>query len=262
MAVIGAYRKGSAFFASGSGYNSSLGDVSEDFNISVNVDYTAKGGGDVIAFVSGHTHTDNFSSLVGTEGSLSRGYAYIGLMGSTSFANFVFDRANNRICAVKYGTSSPDTTEGAAVEAPDTGSIESGEWTINIDQFRPDGTNLYNGLSGTHTSGGISSATKINTTTLEIDATAGDSKYRTSKAIAVKPFTLYAIPSDWNGSILAFGLSGGRSGFITPTIDLNGYKFFQTGIRQYYVVFDHHTGSYTDYANFWIKEMGEGVEYS
>ena len=261
LAIIGAYRKGSAFKASGSTYNASLGDISEDFNVSVDVGYTTKGGGDVIAFVSGHTHTDNFSSLVGTEGSLSRGYAYLGLMGSTSFANFVFDRANNRICAVKYGTSSPDLTEGAAVEAPDTGSIESGEWTVNIDQFRPDGTNLYNGLSEIHTSGGLSSATKIDTITLEIDATAGDSKYITSKAIAVKPFTRYAIPSNWNGSLLAFGQYGSRSSFITP-VSADGYKYFQTGIRQYYVVFDHHTGSYTDYANFWIKEMGDGVEYA
>lgn len=253
LAVISAYRKGSAFSASGSAYNASLGDVSEDFNISVAVDYTAKGGGDVIAFVSGHTHTDNFSSLVGVENSLSRGYAYIGLVGATDFANFIFDRANSRICAVKYGTSYPDTTEGAAVEAPDTGSIESGEWTANFDQFRPDGTNLYNGLSATHTSGGLSGATKIDTTTLEVDAVAGDSGYKTSKAIAVKPFTRYAIPSDWNGLLLAFGLAGGRSGFITPTA-ADGYKYFQTGIRQYYVVFDHHTGSYTDYANFWIRE--------
>ena len=162
---------------------------------------------------------------------------------------------------MKYGTSSPDLTEGAAVEAPDTGSIESGEWTVNIDQFRPDGTNLYNGLSEIHTSGGLSSATKIDTITLEIDATAGDSKYITSKAIAVKPFTRYAIPSNWNGSLLAFGQYGSRSSFITP-VSADGYKYFQTGIRQYYVVFDHHTGSYTDYANFWIKEMGDGVEYA
>lgn len=262
MAVIGAYRKGSAFVASGSGYNASLGDVSEDFTISVDVDYTAKGGGDVIAFVSGHTHTDNFSSLVGIEGSLSRGYAYIGLMGSTSFANFIFDRANNRICAVKYGTSSPDITEGAAVEAPDTGSIESGEWTVNIEQFRPNGANLYNGLSETHNgAGGIASATKIDKSTLEVDAIANNSGYLISKAVEVKPFTRYAIPSNWGGNLLAFGPSGSKSGYITPTA-ANGYKYFQTGIRQYYVVFDHHIGSYTDYANFWIKEMGEGVEYA
>ena len=261
MAVIGAYRKGSVFSASGSGYNASLGDVSEDFSVSVNVDYTEKGGGDVIAFVSGHTHTDNFSSLVGWEQSLSRGYAYLGLMGSTSFANFIFDRTNNRICSVKFGTSTPDTTEGAAVETPYTGSIESGEWTVNIKQFRPDGTNLYNGLSATYTGGGVSSATKIDKSTLEVDGIANKSGYLISKAVEVKPFTRYAIPTGWNGLILAFGPSGAKSSFITPTA-ANGYKYFQTGIRQYYVVFDHHTGSYADYANFWIKEMGEGVEYS
>lgn len=261
LAIIAAYRKGSAFKASGSTYNASLGDISDDFNVSVDVDYTTKGGGDVIAFVSGHTHTDNFSSLVGWEESLSRGYAYIGLMGSKSFANFIFDRANNRICAVKYGTSSPDLTEGAAVEAPDTGSIESGEWTVNIEQFRPDGANLYNGLSEIHTgAGGIASATKIDKSTLEVDAIGNRSGYLISKAILLKPFTRYAIPSSWNGQLLAFGPSGSKSGYITPTA-ANGYKYFQTGIRQYYVVFDHHTGSYTDYANFWIKEMGEGVEY-
>ena len=154
-----------------------------------------------------------------------------------------------------------ENNAGAAVEAPDTGSIESGEWTVNIDQFRPDGTNLYKGLSGTHTSGGISSATKIDTSTLEVDAVAGTTGYLPTKAIAVKPFTRYAIPSNWNGSLLAFGSSGSKSGFIAPTA-ANGYKYFQTGIRQYYVVFDHHTGSYTDYANFWIKEMGEGVGYN
>ena len=261
LAVVSAYRKGSAFSASGSTYNSSMGDVSADFNVSVDVDYTTKGGGDVIAFVSGHTHADNFSSLVGTEGSLSRGYAYLGLMGSTDFANFVFDRENNRICAVKYGNSIPDTTEGAAVEAPDTGSIEDGEWTVNIDQFRPDGANLYAGLSEVHSSGSLSSATKVNTSTLEVDAVAAQTGYIPTKAIALKPFTRYAIPSSWNGQLLAFGLAGGKSSYITPTA-ADGYKYFQTGIRQYYVVFAHHIGSYTDYANFWIKEMGEGVEYN
>ena len=56
-------------------------------------------------------------------------------------------------------------------------------------------------------------------------------------------------------------VTGSKSSYITPT-RADDYKYFQTGIRQYYVVFDHHVGSYTDYANFWIKEMGEGVGYA
>jgi hypothetical protein len=266
LAIIAAYRKGASFKYSGSGNIPGSGDVAEDFMFDIDVDYTSKGAGDVIGFISGHTHADHFSRSVGYENSLSRNYAFLGLMGSTEYSTFIIDRENSTIHVVKYGdsvliTDERDDLAGSVQDAPDVGTIESGEWSVNFDQFRPDNTNLYNGLSETHTSGGISSATKIDTTTLEVDAVAGDSKYRISKAVAVKPFTRYAIPSNWNGVLLALGQTGGRSGFITPTT-ADGYKYFQTGIRQYYVVFDHHISSYTDYANFWIKEMGEGVEYS
>jgi hypothetical protein len=261
LAIIAAFRKGTSFSYSGSTFNASLGDKQADFNVSIDIDYSSKGVGDVIAFISGHTHTDNFSRRVGIENSLSRNYAFIGLMGCVDFANFVIDRENSRICAVKYGNSTPDNTAGAVVDSPDTGTIESGEWSVTFSQFRPNGENLYNGLSSVHASGYYpDNSSKVNLNTLELDSAPQTGSYITSKAVAVKPFTKYAIPSGWNGVIRAFGEEGNGSSWVTPVAE-NGYKVITTGRSHCYLVFSHHYGSYADYANFKIKEIYSGIEF-
>lgn len=266
MAIIAAYRKGTSFKYSGSTYIASHGDVAADFDVSIDINYSDKGVGDVIGFICGHTHVDNFSRRVGYENSLSRNYAYIGFMGSTHFANIVIDRENSVIHFVKYGgavVKTDDRTDlvGMVEDAPDTGSIKSGEWSVAFSQFRPNGENLYNGLSQVHATGVYpDNSSKVNLETLELDTAPQSGNYATSKAIPVKPFTRYAIPSNWNGLIRAFGDTGGGSSWLTPVAE-DGYKVVTTNIRNCYLVFSHHIGSYSDYANFKIKEIYSGMEF-
>lgn len=268
LAIIAAYRKGTSFAYSGTTrINSSEGD---DFNVDINIDYSSKGVGDVIGFIFGHTHADYFSRCVGYENSLSRNYAYIALMGSTHFANFVVDRENSTIHVIKYGGGVPIADNrkspggdlyGTVEDTPDSGSYAEGEWSVTFDQFRPNGESLYNGLSEVHATGVYpDNSSKIDLETLELNTAPQSGNYATSKAVVVKPFTRYAIPSNWNGLVRAFNDAGGGSGWLTPTVE-DGYKVVTTGIRHYYLVFSHHTSSYTDYANFKIKEIYSGMEF-
>lgn len=262
LAVINAYQKGSSFAASGNVYNASLGDVAEDFNVSVEVDYSANGTGNVIGFISGHTHTDNFSRSVGFENSLSRGYNFLSLFGATGFANYVVDRENNKITFVKYGKAWPDKT-GSVVDAPDTGSIESGEWSVNITKNIPTGENLFAGYSEVWSEGGYTfdSNTQLDLNTMEVTSLSTVSRSSVAlKVIPVKPFTRYALPADFSGSILAFGTTGVRSSYLTPTVG-EDYKWIQTGIRQYYIAITLHTGTYKNYENFQIQEIFSGMEF-
>lgn len=261
LAIVAAFRKGSSFAFTGSTWNASLGDVKEDFNVSVQIDYSERGVGDVIGFISGHTHADNFSRRVGAERSLSRNYAFIGVWGNVGFANLIIDRENSRITAVKYGDSLPDRTEGAVVDTPDTGSIESGEWSVTFDQFRPNGEDLYNGLSEVHASGVYpDNDSKIDLDTLELNAAPQTGPYVVSKAVEVLPFTKYAIPSNFDGLIRAYNGGGGGSAWLTPSVE-DGYKVVMTGGTHFYLVFCHNTNSYTDHPNFKIKEIYSGLEF-
>ena len=261
LAIVAAFRKGASFAFTGSTWNASLGDVKEDFQVAVDIDYSGKGVGDVIAFISGHTHADNFSRRVGAERSLSRNYAFIGVWGNVGFANLIIDRENSRITAVKYGDSYPDKTEGAVVDEPDTGSIESGEWSVTFDQFRPNGEDLYNGLSQVHGSGAYpDNNSKIDLETLELDSAPQSGPYTVSRAVEVLPFTRYAIPANFDGLIRAYNGGGGGSAWLTPSTE-DGYKVVTTGATHYYLVFCHNTSAYTDYANFKIKEIYSGMEF-
>ena len=260
LAVIQAYKNGSSFSFVGSVYNASLGDTSADFTVSVSADYSTKGAGDVVGFISGHTHSDNYSKAVGYEMSLSRGYSFLGLIGATSFTNFVIDRTNSKISVVKHGTSAPETATGTVVGVPDEGSIASGEWSVLSNQFRPDGSDLFNSWDSMgdgytfHASAGISLAT------MEVTDRVESANWTLTKAIAVKPFTKYMIPDDYVGAITAYGSTGARSGALTP-VDEGDYKVVTTGIRQYYLVFAFHRPTYTDYLNFKTKELYYGLTF-
>ncbi|MBR2714656.1 MAG: hypothetical protein IKB73_00415, partial [Ruminococcus sp.] len=213
-----------------------------------------KGCGEVIAFFSGHTHTDNFCDTVNVEESLSYGFTYIGVNGSYSFANFIIDRENKTINAVKHGESVPEKTQGTLAGTPDIGSIESGEWAVYYGKELPNGKNLFSGASDIWGSQ-YSIAGKLDTTTLELisPAKASSENNKLSKATFLKPLTNYTIPDDFVGSCMLYSKSGSaiQKGNI---IDHGDYKTFQTTDYSVYVVFNINTDEYENYDEFFIKE--------
>ncbi|MBQ4129732.1 MAG: metallophosphoesterase [Ruminococcus sp.] len=263
LAIISAYKNGTSFKASGSAYNpSNKNDRSEDFLVSVDVDYSNKGCGEVIAFMSGHTHTNNYTNEAGYKNSLSYGYTFIGTIGSSNFSNYVINRENNTISAFSYGKVVPETAQGNVTTPPNTGSIESGEWVVSYSQFVPNKESIYNGVSEKHPMYyTLSDDSKIvDLETLELDNSVKVAAARQlTKAIAVKPFTTYIIPDDYKGDCLSFSSSGARRAFLKP-VDHGDYKTITTDIRQYYIVFSLDTNIYKDYKNFYIKEMVYGIE--
>lgn len=257
LGVITAYKNGSRYQFSGSVYNASnTNDAQEDFVVSVNVDYSEKGEGDVIGFISGHTHTDNYSNTVGINRSPSRGYHFLSLMGSTSFANFIINRSDNSISVVKHGAVVPDLTEGVSVVAPALGSIESGEWTIFFDQFRPVVVNIFAGWDSAGAGHCYNTDNiVIDLETMELTEHVENNVYICSKAVPITPLATYKIPADFNGGAIAFNAEGMRSGFITP-VAYDGYKTVtSTTSTQYYMVFYAHTSTYTDYENMTVELM-------
>lgn len=262
LAVINAYQKGTAFAAEGTDYNLSKGDIPEDFYVSVDVDYSINGTGTVLGFISGHTHTDNFSRSVGYENSLSYGYPFLSLFGENTFANFVVNREEKKISVVSYGKTTPDISD-ATVEAPDDGSIRSGAWSVALTDNLPTGENLSCGYSELWTQGGYTfdGTTRLDVDTLEV--TSLSTAYNSGvamKAIAVKPFTRYALPKDFSGMILAFDANGNRSYYLTPTAG-EDYQWIQTDIRHCYIAIVLHTATYPDYRNFMLKEIYSGMEF-
>lgn len=257
--IIAAYRKGTSFKAQGSTYiavSNVTKDNEEDFMVDVDVDFTAKGAGEVIGFFSGHTHKDNVCKTVDIENSLAYGYTFVGLSGSTSFTNYVVDRDKKTISAVKHGDVFKENDSNREIGTPDTGSVESGEWSIKYDNFLPQDNNIYNGLSDIYkTNTYFDGSTKLNLETLELEnAIDTTSSYVASKGIALKPFTTYVIPDDFMGTCLAFSRYGGKHPVITP-VDHGDYKTITTGIRNYYVAFFFYEKGYKDYDNFFIKEL-------
>lgn len=97
LEIVKAYRTGTSYSFKGSvsyagQQNTGYNEKAEDFMVDINVDYSSKGVGDVIAFFNGHTHSDNYSQAVGYEGSLSHGYTYMGFWGAVDFATVVINR--------------------------------------------------------------------------------------------------------------------------------------------------------------------------
>lgn len=255
--VITAYKNGSSYQFSGSVYNvSSAVDVPEDFMVNVNVDYSDKGEGDVIAFISGHTHADNYSNEVGVERSPSRGYAFLSVMGATEFSNIIVNRADNSISVVKHGQSFPDKTEGATVVSPAVGSVESGEWTVYFDQFRPeDNGNIFTGWDS-YGKGHNYDPDNIwlDFDTMELTSHIEQAAYICSKAVPVTPNTTYKIPSGWIGTIISFNVEGGKSNFPAP-VAADGYKTVTTLGTHYYLVFAANWYLFEDYENMTVEQV-------
>jgi len=263
LSIISAYRKGTAFKASGNTYLPMTSkDNKDDFNVSVDVDYSEKGCGEVIAFISGHTHSDNYCNTVGVKQSLSYGYTFLGLVGINSFSNFVINRDTHTISVVKYGRVIPEITSGNLVGTPDFGTIESGEWTVSYSQFLPNGENLYTGVSDVYPIGyTFDNISDIDLETLELTGvTQTPASRQLTKAIPIKPLTTYAIPSDYKGDCYVYSAIGKKSSALKTT-EHDGYKTFTTNIRNCYVVFSLDTGFYKDYENFFIKEVSGGLTY-
>lgn len=253
LGVIGAYKNGSQYHYSGSVYNASTGDIADDFMVTVLADYTTKGAGDVVGFLSGHTHADNYSNEIGIDRSPSRGYAYLSIK---NVGAFVVNRADSSITLVKYGQGVPDKTVGASVVAPAQGSVESGEWTVYFDQFRPEIANIFGGWDSRGFGYIIGDNSTIDLQTMELKDPKEDAKYITSKAVPVTPSTTYKIPSGWSGLIGAFKSGGNKSGYLTPTESADGgYKMITTTASQYYLVFSAHV-SYGDYENMSVVRHG------
>jgi hypothetical protein len=250
LGVIGAYKNGGQYHYSGSVYNASTNDIADDFMVTVHADYTTKGAGDVVGFFSGHTHADNYSNEIGIDRSSSRGYAYLSIK---NVGAFVVNRADSSITLVKHGQGVPDMTEGASVVAPAHGSVESGEWTVYFDQFRPEIVNIFNGWDSRGQGYIIGDASVVDKDTMEITEPKVDEKYITSKVVSVTPSTTYKIPSQWSGLICGYNSSGKKSGYITPATSADGgYKTITTAGTQYYVVFSAHI-SYSDYENMSVE---------
>ena len=259
LSIISAYRKGTAFKKSGSTYNVSYkNDRKEDFMVSVDVDYSEKGYGEVIGFFSGHTHSDNFTNQAGTQNSLSYGYTFIGTSGAEGFNTFVVDREKKTISAFKSGVINPEKTVGNIVTQPHTGTIESGKWSVVYDQFLLNGESIFAGYSeiySAYNSFDAELTTKIDKVTLEVDgASQVKSARKLTKAVAVKPLTTYVVPSGFSGECLTFNTAGAKRSYIGVT-DHGTYKTFTTSDRTGYVVFSVDTGLYKDYQNFYVKEF-------
>lgn len=265
LAIITAYKNGTNYKFNGSINNTSLGELAEDFTVNIDVDYSTKGAGDVICFVNGHTHTDNASQKVGYENSLSYGYTYLGIIGATAFATMVVDREKSIVSTFKYGEVRSQTdseTINHNIGAVN-GEIEfdidmsTGTWVIPFEQFRPTSKNLYNGLSELWGDNYFhSNSATLDLETLELSTATANVKYALSKAVLMKPDTEYMIPSDIGGSLIYQYTNAGKyNGQVTPT-ERDGYKIitdkFSSGG---YFVFCFHKNTYTDYENFYIREV-------
>lgn len=257
LAIIDAYRKGTSLSATGTTHNSaSPNEIADDFNVSVDVDYSKKGCGEVISFVSGHTHADNYCNEVGGKGSLSYGYPYIGFIGSTSFANLIVDRNNNTVTVLKYGGTTPaKENEGVQISKPDSGSIASGEWTIKYSNELSN-ENLFSGFSELYPCNyTFDNVSGIDLETLELTSAQATSSPRAlTKATPVKPFTTYILPPDYKGICMSVSKSGNKQTYI-DAVDHGDYQTITTYARSSYLVFSILTGLYTDYENFYIKEL-------
>ena len=255
LAVINAYHKGTLLKASGTSANQPT-DINEDFMVNIDIDYSKKGPGEVIAFVSGHTHSDNFCDTVGIKQSLSYGFTYLGLVGSTAFSNFVIDRENKTITVIKHGKSIIEKTEGTLSETPDEGTIESGEWTVNYGKTIPNGENIYQGISEVWGMGdSLPSYSRIDKTTLELINTNKVTQNRLlTKASPVKPLTTYIIPKDFTGDCKVFNKFGGGMKSIYPVVK-DGYMTLTLDSNSNYIVFEFYTDVYEDYEGFYIKEV-------
>lgn len=255
-AIIDAYRKGSVLSYSGSVNNtSSVHERAEDFRVSIDVDYTQKGRGEVIGFVSGHTHTDNYSDEVGGKNSLTYGYSYIGTVDSTTFSNLVINREDNTVSMLKYSSPVLEKDEGVVKSEVDSGSIESGEWSANY-RTSFDISPKYVEMSQVYPKHyHFDDVSGIDIETLELTgAMQVKAPHVLTKAVAVKPLTAYVLPKDFSGLCLSYSRLGNKSSYMRIK-DYGDYKIMITTVYTRYISFSLETGFYPDYENLYIMEL-------
>ncbi|MDO4748145.1 MAG: dockerin type I domain-containing protein [Eubacteriales bacterium] len=268
LSIISAYRKGTSYTYSGSTYNKSLGEKAEDFYVDIAVDYSSKGVGVVISFISGHTLADNMSQAVGYENSLSHGYTYLGLVGSESFETIVINRENSTLKAFKYGEIRPQNTITSSNPGAIDGQAEldidmtPGVFTLHFDQFRPNGESLYNGASDIWTSHFYVSSATLDFETLELSTAEENKNWLISKAVPVKASTQYIFPAFGSSQVLYYNYLGKYSGTISTIKDFDAdKKILTTKDVDGYLIFVFHKPTYPDYNNFYLKELSYGLEY-
>ncbi|MBE6707711.1 MAG: hypothetical protein E7578_00540 [Ruminococcaceae bacterium] len=146
---------------------SKTNDKDGDFFYSVTADYSKNGPGEVIALISGHTHIDNYSNLVGKDShsnpytkvypELSLGYSYVSV-GSDGYAIITVERDGTGLdtgtvyvdkygksvvtnnCYIADGDNAMFTTDPVAKDIystePLVGSIASGYYAFSYSQSR------------------------------------------------------------------------------------------------------------------------------
>lgn len=252
LAIINAYNKGTSVKASGTMKNRAP-NVAEDFMVDIDVDYSKKGPGEVIAFISGHTHADNVNDEVGLENHLSYGYTYIGVSGTVSFANFVVNRDTKTIHAVKHGETLLEKLDGTPIGTPDEGTLESGEWAVYYGNPTPKEGNLFNGIS-TKWSNGYTFGGNIDFETLElIEPKATTANMKLSKAIEAKALTAYKIPVDFSGECMAYTRAGKAIGRL-KFVDKGDHKIMHTVANTAHLVFSFNSDKYTSFDDFYLYE--------
>ena len=147
LGIIKAFKNGANFSYDGEIY---YGDPSNKLfsdQATVTANYLEKGKGEVIAFVNGHAHIDNYTNKIGYERSLSRDYAYISVFGNIMFSNLIVNRENKTFSLVKYGkVGDRDTLKDLLRNEEFEEFVENGEITLPYNQFNPPVENLFNGI--------------------------------------------------------------------------------------------------------------------
>ena len=253
LAIINAYKNGTKCILNGDGgymTDDIFLDKEGDFTYDINVDYSKRGKGEVIAFISGHTHWNNTSNNVGFVTSLSNGFRYISI-GAGDFSKITIDRNNSTITVNREGNIvTPNNTidqaeaSGVLEGSVESGSIDSGNYTVKYEQFYPETNNLIdtNWKTTTEYTSGYNMSVNMSDYTVSLGDVNSNPNYETFlTAVPVKPYTTYSIGSINNqnkfvGTITGITRDGLRSGDLKLTENKDGSSSFSTGPRQYALV--------------------------
>ena len=254
LAIITAWKNGTKCVLSGDGgyvTEKALLDKEGDFAYDINVDFTNRGKGEVIAFISGHTHWNNTSDEVGFQTSLSYGYRYISI-DSRFCSKISINRENKTISVVRHAvevilpsnTTDQYVASGVKEGSVYSGSLASGSYVVEYKQFYPEIKNLLNTNWNTTTEYTVGHNMSVDMSNYEV--TLGNTNTNTNYetflvAIPVKPYTSYTLGSFnqngiFIGEIIAMTREGGRSMTLTKTTNQVGNTVIKTGPRHYSIV--------------------------